>query len=103
MIRIESNGSKWAGQAPDSIEKLLDVMANHPLDRRTFGGHFFTSKPGYSKEFLKDLGVTDVTCFSGNFFDISHVFNIITDEPVLIGKLKKAIRKNQQRPDYKSQ
>ncbi len=30
---ITSNGSKWAGETPDTIDDLLKVLASDPLDR----------------------------------------------------------------------
>lgn len=32
MTEIISNGSKWAGEAPDSIEVLCDVLQSHTLE-----------------------------------------------------------------------
>lgn len=33
MTHIQSNGSKWAGDPPDSIDVLCEVLTMHPLDR----------------------------------------------------------------------
>lgn len=89
--RINSNGSKWAGQAPDTIEQLLDVLNNYALDRRfEEGGNFIMDR---------EPGVR----FWGNFLKLSHVFSIDTDEPQTIERLTKAIRENQKRPDYLAQ
>ncbi len=30
-MRIISNGSKWAGDLPDSIDELYDALRNHTL------------------------------------------------------------------------
>ena len=60
-MQIISNGSKWAGQPPDDVPTLLDVLTRHPLDpifagcTAEFGGTFRVS---------------------GNFLNLSHVFNI---------------------------
>lgn len=40
--------------------------------------------------------------FFGNFWNLSFVFNIDTDEPALIERLTQAIRKNQQSPAYQA-
>ena len=94
---INSNGSKWAGQAPDSIEKLLDVLAFDVLDRR------FENEDGGDVFISKRCEVTEIVHFRGNFFRLSHVFGIDTDEPDVIDSLTAAIRANQQRADYLEQ
>lgn len=88
---INSNGSKWAGQAPDTIDRLLKVLASHPLDRvfEMYGNFIYP--------------VNEMTRFWGNFLTMSHIFSIDTDEPDIIERLTAAIRKNQQRQDYLSQ
>lgn len=93
---IISNGSKWAGDSPDTIDDLLAVLGTHALDRtfepEQFGNFIFQhdKQPG-------------ITCFFGNFAELSHVFNIDTDDQNVIDLLTAAIRANQQRPDYLSQ
>jgi len=89
---IRSNGSHWAGEAPDTIEQLLECLSNHALDR-VFEqcGNFYEVEGGGSVRFF------------GNFRDVSHVFNITSDDPEVTRKLIKAIDLNRQRPDYKSQ
>lgn len=78
---IMSNGSKWAGEPPDDIPTLLGVLAEHPL-RRTRGGFITTDKA---------IGTVR---FSGNFADVSHAFNIETDDPEIIESVTAAMRKN---------
>lgn len=106
MLRIKSNGSKWAGQSPDSLGKLIEVLGEYALDRSIskFGG-FISKSPKFSKEFYADLGSLpeQTVHFSGNFFALSHVFSIITDDVETIRILTKAIRKNTRRADYRSQ
>lgn len=92
MLRVNSNGSKFAGEKPDTIEKLIEVLANHPLDRRfEDNGNFIMS---YNDNCTK---------FFGNFYTLSHVFNIVTDEADVIEQLTTAIKTNLQRPDYRRQ
>lgn len=101
---IQSNGSKWMGEEPDSIETLLALLETEPLDR-TFEpecyGNFITVDPVNMRgeKLLPPGGVS----FFGNFFNVSHVFSIDTTDAVLIERLTKAIRSNQQRPDYLAQ
>ncbi len=86
MIDIISNGSKWLGQAPDTIEKLFHTLKNYPLDR-----HF---------DYYSHKLVNGQISFHGNFANVSHVFHINTDEKWLINKLRRLIRFNKKRSDY---
>lgn len=94
MTEIVSNGSKWAGEAPDTVDQLLAVMAEHPLDRR------FERYGNFAQQYTLEPHIWQ---FFGNFLTISHVFDIRTDEPEAIAKLKAAIDTNRKRSDYKSQ
>ena len=87
---IQSNGPRWAGQAPASVDELLDVLARETLDPRfeKYGNFILRDEPPLR--------------FWGNFFNVSHVFSIDTDDPALIDRLTSAIRANQQRPDYQA-
>ena len=78
---IMSNGSKFLGQPPDDIPRLLVVLAEHPL-RRTCGVFITRDK------------VRGTVRFWGNFADVSHAFNIETDDPEIIESLTSAMRKN---------
>jgi hypothetical protein len=104
--RIISNGSKWAGEAPDTIETLLRVLDTDILDKSFEKyGNFITKSPKYAESFYAELGTNPANTYNffGNFRTVSHVFNIATDEIEVIKKLRKAIRANQKRPEYLSQ
>lgn len=88
---IHSNGSKWLGQDPDSIDTLLDLLAREPLDP-TFEQYGNFMHPGPD----------GMTTFFGNFNQWSHVFRIDTDDPAVITALRRAIRTNQRRPSYRA-
>lgn len=111
MLEITSNGSKWAGEKPDTIEQLLEALENNALDRtfENYGNFIIKCTPEYWEEnsrqgFMRGMKhLIGTTHFFGNFYSLSHVFNIRTDEPDIVSKLTKAIRANQQRPDYQSQ
>ncbi len=92
MTSIISNGSKWAGEEPDTLEVLCEVLQSNTLDR-TF--------EGFGNFVLADAG--EPVRFWGNFFDVSHVFSIDTDEPEVIERLSGLIRANQQKPEYLAQ
>ena len=63
-MNIISNGSKWAGEAPDSFEELIEVLEDNKLDPRFLN---------YGKFFYKDGN--DFIAW-GNFAKLSHVFDI---------------------------
>lgn len=85
MIHIESNGSKWFGQAPDDIPTLLGVLNDPQYTLETWTGNPVRKvSPG-------------VATFFGNFREVSHVFNITTDEPTVIRDMVAAIRANRAR------
>jgi len=91
MIKITSNGSKWAGESPDSIEVLKQRLKENTLSP------FFE---GYGN-FVEPYG--DITCISGNFLDISHVFDIKTDDENFIEEMTKLIRANQKTDKYREE
>ena len=88
MITIHTNGSKWAGEQPDPLEKLFEVLKNHTLEPDLEDCGNFVHEKLRSVHFL------------GNFFDISHAFDIETDEPELMEKLFAAIRANKNTEEY---
>ena len=96
MLKIVSNGSKWAGEQPDSIEQLIKVLEQYPLDP-TFEkyGNFIVSNPNKI-----DHKYAGCTVFFGNFYSYSHFFNIVTDEPGIISRLTEAVKKNINSPEY---
>jgi hypothetical protein len=96
---INSNGSKWYGQEPDTIEKLIEVLGKYALNR-TFEryGNFIQRN-----QRLASGSRLEGTVFFGNFLELSHVFNIHTTDPDVIRRLTKAIRANQRTPAYTQQ
>lgn len=101
---IRSNGSKWSGEEPDSIDALIELLGREALDRR------FESDLGAGADAFISVCQPDekwdapgTACFSGNFFNLSHVFDIRTTDPVLIERFTAAINANVIRPDYASQ
>ena len=102
MVEIQSNGSKWLGQEPDNIEVLLEVLAKEPLDKtfEDYGNFYEPLEDAFCQRCGYPLGTIN---FFGNFFKLSHVFNIRTDELKLIHKLVDAIELNKLTPAYKEQ
>ena len=100
MIKIISNGSKFYGQEPDTIEILLDVLNKETLDPIFEKyGNFIQRKPNWLKKETAEK-YKGCAVISGNFVSLSHVFNIITDDEELIQKLEQAINNNKQTAEY---
>ena len=72
---IISNGSKWAGEAPDTIEELIKVLDNHDLDLARFALHGFLDFMDSNGYTARDYEKHNVRIF-GNFLTVSHVFNV---------------------------
>lgn len=97
MTNIISNGSKWVGEKPDSIEKLLEVLRENTIEERFFFWYqtnpFSKQKPKY--EFVTPIGIRNgIHTFFGNFEEISHVFRIETDDQDIVSLLTNAIKEN---------
>lgn len=108
FTNIKSNGSHFAGAGPDTIEQLLAVLKDEPLDRtfENYGNFVYAlgGRHGYEDpELRREAKELRAVNFFGNFFKLSHVFNIETNDPAVIRPLVKAIRANQRRADYLSQ
>ena len=91
---IYGNGSKWYGEAPDSIDTLIAVMAKNTLDMTwAEDGSFWEilDDDPVGAEYYPGTGWHD---FLGNFEDLSHNFHIATRDPALIARLKAAIGEN---------
>lgn len=69
---IYSNGSKLAGDTPDSIEKLVEVLKGYDLDLEMFACLGFVKFLGKDTRYYRESKVS----IQGNFKNISHVFHI---------------------------
>lgn len=89
--RINYCGSKWAGELPNTVDQLIEVMQTYALDP-TFEayGNFGANGPAGSA----------TVRFWGNFYTLSHVFSIDTDDPELCARLITAIKANQSTQAY---
>jgi len=101
---INSNGSKWAGEDPDSIEKLIEVLKNNTIEERFFfwvdkrylpkGQKPYFCCPISEDKFNDEEKHEGFFNFFGNFEEISHVFSIDTNDPKIIRELTESIQKN---------
>lgn len=88
MTRILSNGSKWAAQEPDPIEKLVELLQKEPLHPS------FEKVGGFVRQYPA------MTVFYGNFYRLSHAFSIETDDKELSAKLLSGIMENVWSDEY---
>lgn len=92
---VDTNGSKWNGQKPDSISKLLKVLASNTLREDFFEKGYYGS--GQNKKKLTSCPIykhNGMYRFFGNFEEVSHPFLIETNDDKVISQLKVAIQKN---------
>ena len=87
--QIISNGSKWAGQAPDPIELLLERLSQYPLDP------VFLCNRGEGTPYQNATEGSDLVTFAGNFTTFSGVFRIVTNDPALVAELTARIEANE--------
>ena len=98
-MTIIANGSKWAGDPPDDLATLLEVLKKHPLEPA------FAFRKG-TKQLRITPRVDDYirpvtprppeigdTIANGNFITVSHVFLIIGKEEEFT-ELSQAIEAN---------
>ncbi len=75
ITEILSNGSKWSGQEPDSIDQLIEVLKTNDLDLRSFAAFGFISFEEDNGYMGRDFEEHNIR-IHGNFVKLSHVFNI---------------------------
>lgn len=96
-MEIISNGSKFLGGEPDTLQQLLQVLRVETLDPGfEYHGNFFYALGG--PDGWGD-GRPGFTAF-GNFWTCSHVFQLNGSHEEL-AELEKAIRANQETENYK--
>lgn len=88
---INFNGSKFAGDGPDSIEVFKERLRTEPLDPMFEEYGCFA----YAKE-----GHEGYIRFWGNFYNLSAAFSIDTNDDDLIVELVKLIKANMESEAY---
>lgn len=84
MIKIEHNGSKFAGQAPDPIEKLFERLEKYTLS---------PSLVPFMSDAAPDSGPGCMRFF-GNFVEVSGGFSVVTDDEEMMKRFVIAIGSN---------
>lgn len=96
--RILFNGSKWAGEEPDTLEQLEARLSTEPLDPKWEHYGDFVELPG--DDFSDHHGVPGGTLFSGNFLNLSATFSVLTNDADVIARLSMLVAANKTRADY---
>ena len=96
---ILSNGSKWAGESPDSIEKLIEVLNAETIEESFFVKYCTNRHSKAKAEYTNfcPISKTDdgkYSHFFGNFENLSHVFRINSNENNVVESLTNAILNN---------
>jgi len=106
FVYIQSNGSKWAGQEPDDLNLLLKTLGHYTLNIDHWGDCIDANpcqgvrNPARTKASPSQwidgprLFTANVTHFSGNFIEVSHVFSVYTNDEGTIKTLTDAIHHN---------
>lgn len=92
----------------DQIARLFDLLARHTLDPtfEGYGDFISPAEPDVIAAYESAHGATFDACGTfhvwGNFADYSCVFNLYTDDPALIARLRVAVDANKQTSGYKA-
>ena len=92
---IHSNGSKWAGEKPDTIDMLIERLNKYTIEERFF--HSFWAGQGKDRKQYQHCPISESngkTWFFGNFEEISGVFRIETDDKEFVSMLTPHIKNN---------
>lgn len=97
---VLSNGHLRTETIEAAIDALIEMLNDHPLNRlfEKYGDFVERDARNLRGEWLE--GVENAVSFFGNFFDRSHVFSIVSNDPHHVERLCAAIAANRQRPDY---
>lgn len=94
-----SNGSAFPNERRGVVADLVAMLTAEPLDStfENYGNFVMADPEGLDGKPLYPAGFVN---FWGNFVRVSHVFNIVTNEPAVIAELTRLIRANQASPAY---
>jgi hypothetical protein len=94
------------GSGKRSLEHLFRMLAEHPLDRTFEAYGDYLETPVWSKPPRDGWAAdgSDGECmFWGNFFDWAYTFNLTTNDPELIERIRVAVEQNRARADFQAQ
>jgi len=88
-----------------SLEHLFKMLAEHPLDRTFEAYGDYLEPPVWSNPpdgWAPDGSDGELT-FWGNLFDWAYTFNLTTNDPELVERIRAAVDLNRARPDFLEQ
>jgi hypothetical protein len=92
---IHLNGSKWPGEEPDIISKLVQVLKDNTLSSDFFGNSIENNLEEHRVFVTTPIfKIGGQYVFWGNFEERNHGFYIESNDPAVIKKLKSAIIHN---------
>jgi hypothetical protein len=89
-----------------SLEDLFEMLAEHPLDRTFEAYGDYLEPPVWSKppqDGWAEDGSDGEFSFWGNLFDWAYTFNLTTNDPELIERIRAAVEQNRARADFQAQ
>lgn len=84
---VLSNGHLRTETADAAIDALIEILRDHPLNRlfEKYGDFVERDARNLRGEWLE--GVENAVSFFGNFFDRSHIFSIVSNDPDHVDRL----------------
>ena len=95
-VIVKNNGSTWGGQPMSSIPQLIQIMKKEVIEESFFSN--FRKRYGSDERVQMCPIINEGNGwfrFFGNFENLSHVFDIRTNNPEVIQKLRDAIKGNE--------
>lgn len=94
---ILHNGSCFAGEEPDNIKELLEILKTETIEERFFSPFILNKYNNEKRKYTNMCPIKEKDgeyTFFGNFERLSHVFHIITTNKDIIKPLSDAIKRN---------
>lgn len=99
MSQVTNPAAPWS-TIPDTLDNILQDLEEYALDPVfELYGDFVNPAPEWISQDAAEK-YSGCTLIYGNFRELSHAFNLVTDEPEIINRLRDAIDENRKRPDY---
>lgn len=99
MSQVTNPAARWSF-VPDTVDNILQDLEEYTLDPVfELYGDFVNPSPEWLNQDAAEK-YSGCTLIYGNFLSLSHAFQLVTDEPETISRLRDAIDENRKRPDY---
>lgn len=97
---ISKHPATWPASQPDTEERIIHYLNTHTLDPifEDYGDFVDLNPKWLTPSMARQYG--GCVHFLGNFYDVSGVFDVVTNDPRLFVRLLEAIRRNQKTAAY---